>query len=90
MLTIFVSSAFAEHVINTETNTWKSVPITVDEDSNTYTLDDAYLIPEGNYYYSFPGYRCLTSQSSATSEKPLVLKPSSTKKSNIYCYKDSE
>ncbi len=88
LCTVFISSAFAENVINTQTNTWKSIPITVDEDSKTYTTPKGYLMPEGNYYYTFSGYRCLMNKTEGGGEEPLVLKPVNTGDSEIYCYKD--
>ncbi|MFJ1269172.1 hypothetical protein ACD661_11450 [Legionella lytica] len=81
------SPGFAENVINTQTNSWKSVPITVDEDNKTYTTSKGYLMPEGNYYYTFSGYRCLMNKTEGGGEEPLVLKPVNTGDKEIYCYK---
>ena len=82
-----ISSVCAENIINTQTNTWKSVPITVDEDNKTYTTQKGYLMPEGNYYYTFSGYRCLMNKTEGGGEEPLVLKPVNTGDKEIYCYK---
>lgn len=90
ILSIFISSAFAENVINTQTNSWKSIPITVDEDNKTYTTPNGFLVPEGNYYYTFSGYRCLMNKVEGGGEEPLVLKPSNTGEKEIYCYKEKE
>ncbi|USQ15418.1 hypothetical protein J2N86_14325 (plasmid) [Legionella lytica] len=89
LFTLFISSAFAENIINTQTNTWKSIPITVDEDSKTYTTQKGYLMPEGNYYYTFSGYRCLMNKVEGGGDEPLVLKPVNTGDKEIYCYKEN-
>lgn len=89
LLTLSFSSVFAESVINTQTNTWKSVPITVDEENKTYTTSKGYLMPEGNYYYTFSGYRCLMNKTEGGGEEPLVLKPVNTGEKEIYCYKEN-
>ncbi|WP_058533934.1 hypothetical protein [Legionella saoudiensis] len=89
LLTLSFSSVFAERVINTQTNTWKSVPITVDEENKTYTTSKGYLMPEGNYYYTFSGYRCLMNKTEGGGEEPLVLKPVNTGEKEIYCYKEN-
>lgn len=88
ILAVFLSSAYADHVINTETNSWKNIPIKVDEDSSTFTMSEGILLPEGDYYYSFTGYRCLKAKSKSTDEEPLVLKSTDSKHGEIYCYKD--
>jgi hypothetical protein len=35
--TLFATTASADDSINTKTNTWKSIPITVDTNNQTYT-----------------------------------------------------
>uniref|UniRef100_A0A2H5FRL6 Uncharacterized protein n=1 Tax=Legionella sainthelensi TaxID=28087 RepID=A0A2H5FRL6_9GAMM len=59
MITLLSTTAFAENIINTQTNTWKSIPITVDTEKHTYSTAEGFLMPEGNYYYTYSGYRCL-------------------------------
>lgn len=86
ILTVLLTTAYAESVINTQTNSWKSIPITVDEDNNTYTTSKGFLVPEGDYYYTFSGYRCLKAKNESASAEPLVLK--NTEGNAIYCYKD--
>ncbi|WP_298625256.1 hypothetical protein [uncultured Legionella sp.] len=89
LLTLFITTAsFAESTINTQTNSWKSIPITVDEDANTYTTAKDSLMPEGDYYYTFSGYRCLKNKSNVAGETPLILKPENGDGTEIYCYKD--
>lgn len=88
ILTLFFTTSFAESVINTQTNSWKSIPITVDEDSKTYTTEKGFLMPEGDYYYTFSGYRCLKAKTNDAGVEPLVLKPSNTDGAEIYCYED--
>ncbi len=82
-----LTSAYAEELINTETNSWKSIPITVDEDQNTYTTEKGYLMPEGNYYFTFSGYRCLKTKITSIKDEPLTLTPTDSTHSKIYCYK---
>ena len=51
---LFLSTtAMADSVIITETKTWKSVPITVDDQNHTYTYEGT--LPESEYYYAYPG-----------------------------------
>lgn len=88
LLTVFLSTTYAENIINTQTNSWKSIPITVDEDNQTYATEKGYLVPEGEYYYTFSGYRCLKAKNDGSGAEPLVLAPSDTKGHKIYCYKD--
>lgn len=83
LVALLATSALAENLINTQTKTWKSIPITVE--SNTYTTGNSYLMPEGDYYYTYSGYRCLKNADIA-GVKPLVLKPRNNKDPLIYCY----
>ncbi|WP_155522657.1 hypothetical protein [Legionella saoudiensis] len=46
-------------------------------------------MPEGNYYYTFSGYRCLMNKTEGGGEEPLVLKPVNTGEKEIYCYKEN-
>lgn len=42
LLLVLSPSVFAENVINTQTNTWKSIPITVDAEKHTYTTEKGF------------------------------------------------
>lgn len=87
-VTIFFSTfCFAEPVINTHTNLWKSIPITVDSEHHTYSASEGYLMPEGNYYYTFSGYRCLKNKLENAGIEPIEYKDNKTQVS-IYCYPD--
>lgn len=61
------TAAVADSVIIQETKTWKSVPVTIDQTAHTYTTVEG-PVPTGDYYYSYPGYRCITVK------KPLLVK----------------
>lgn len=81
--------AAAENMINTQTNTWKSVPITVDDNNHTYSTLDGYLVPEGEYYYTYSGYRCLKNKVENTGMDPVIYKDKADEKNTIYCYSDN-
>jgi hypothetical protein len=88
MFTILSTTALAENVINTQTKTWKSIPITVDADKHTYTTQKGFLMPVGDYYYTYSGYRCLKNKSERAGVNPVVLNPTNRKENVIYCYPD--
>lgn len=88
MLTLLSTSALAENVINTQTNSWKSIPITVDTEKNTYSTAEGFLMPEGNYYYTYSGYRCLKNKAEINGVNPVEIKPQNAKGEVIYCYPD--
>ena len=88
-LTVFSTVALAENVINTQTNSWKSIPITVDSEKHTYSTGEGFLVPEGNYYYTYEGYRCLNEKNTTAGVDPLVLKTGKAKGNDIYCYPDN-
>lgn len=84
LLLTATSAALAENVIITETQSWKSVPIVVDADANTYVIEGT--PPEGDYYYSYPGYRCLTEKRDIAGINVLMLHASVSGGTDIYCY----
>lgn len=86
---VFTTSSFADDVINTQTKTWKNIPITVDTTKNTYTTPKGFLVPEGDYYYTYSGYRCLREKTEVAGVNPLVLKSDNGQGSDIYCYPDN-
>ena len=86
-LMLVTSTALAENPINTQTKSWKSIPITVDTTANTYTLKNGYLLPEGNYYYTYSGHRCLNENTQIAGVNPVVLKAQNNGPM-IYCYPD--
>ncbi|AUH74199.2 hypothetical protein [Legionella sainthelensi] len=88
MITLLSTTAFAENIINTQTNTWKSIPITVDTEKHTYSTAEGFLMPEGNYYYTYSGYRCLKDKRELKGMNPVEFKPQNAKGEVIYCYPD--
>ena len=88
LLTLATTTALAENIINTQTKTWKSIPITVDENQHTYSTSKGFLMPEGDYYYTYSGYRCLKTKTDVAGVNPVVLNPQDTKGTIIYCYPD--
>ena len=86
ILALFTTTAISENLINTQTNSWKSVPITVNEEKHTYSLDKGYLLPEGDYYYTYSGYRCLKSKINDASAEPVIYNDTNTEGQPIYCY----
>lgn len=80
------SAALADNVIVTETKTWKSVPIVVDDKANTYTVQGT--IPEGDYYYTYSGYRCLAEKKDIAGVNVLMFHASVAGGTDIYCYPD--
>lgn len=89
LLTVCATVSLAENVINTQTKTWKSIPITVDTNKQTYTTAKGFLVPEGNYYYTYSGYRCLREKTEVVGVNPVVLKTESAQGTDIYCYPDN-
>jgi len=88
LLTLFTTTALADSLINTQTKTWKNIPITVNTNKNTYTTSKGFLMPEGDYYYTYSGYRCLKDKTEIAGVTPVVLQPEDTKGNVIYCYPD--
>lgn len=88
MLLLLSPSLFAENVINTQTNTWKSIPITVDAEKHTYTTEKGFLMPEGDYYYTYSGYRCLKNKIEIAGVTPTELSSANNDGTVIYCYPD--
>ncbi len=78
------TTAFAQVTIIEETKTWKSVPITVDQQAHTYTTVESPL-PEGQYYYTYPGYRCVT-QKIEDIGGTIVVYQGPSGSNDIYCY----
>lgn len=89
ILTVFSSVTLAENVINTETSTWKSIPITVDTNNHTYNTGEGFLVPEGNYYYTYSGHRCLVTKNETAGLEPVILKSGNANGSDIYCYPEN-
>lgn len=85
LLTV-ATTALADNVIVTETQSWKSVPITVDEKARVYTVKGD--VPEGNYYYTYPGYRCLKEKRDVAGIDVLMFHAGVGGGSDIYCYRD--
>lgn len=75
------TAAVADSVIIQETKTWKSVPVTIDQTAHTYTTVEG-PVPTGDYYYSYPGYRCITVKKTLAGE--VVYHNASG--NSIYCY----
>ncbi|MBA2709227.1 MAG: hypothetical protein H0U57_01345 [Tatlockia sp.] len=84
-LALFSSTVLADNVIVTETKTWKSVPIVVDPTTNVYTVEET-AVPEGNYYYSYSGYRCFKEKREVTGVNAVELKPKTASGVSVYCY----
>lgn len=84
LLLTMASSVFADNVIVTQTQGWKSVPITVDTQANTYTVQGT--VPEGDYYYTYSGYRCLKEKRDIVGVNALIFHAGIPGGSDIYCY----
>lgn len=85
MLTALSTVAIADTVIITKTQTWKSVPITVDSASHTYTTVDT-TVPEGDFYYTYSGYRCVKDKMDIAGVDPLVYRSNVAGGVDLYCY----
>lgn len=88
LLVVCTAPALADNIVNTQTNSWKSVPITIDTSNHTYSTSAGYLLPEGDYYYTYSGYRCLKAKVENSGMEPLEFNDKSGKGSTIYCYPD--
>ncbi len=84
-LALFSSTVLADNVVVTETKTWKSVPIVVDPTTNVYTVEET-AVPEGNYYYTYSGYRCFRERRDVPGVNPVELRPKNTTGTSVYCY----
>lgn len=84
LLAAFSTAVLADNVIVTHTKTWKSVPITVDAEKHTYTTTET-AMPEGDYYYTYSGYRCLREKMDAEGVN-VVTYHGVSGGSDIYCY----
>ncbi len=86
LLVTFNTVALADNVIVTQTSTWKSVPITVDAEKHVYTFEGT--LPESDFYYTYPGYRCLTEKREIAGVDALLFHAGVASGSDIYCYPD--
>lgn len=82
---VIATAVFADTTIITETKTWKSVPITVDPETQTYTTVEG-PIPQGDYYYTYSGYRCLKEKVEVVGGNVIIYHLSATGGGDIYCY----
>ncbi len=71
--------------ITKETQTWQSVPITVNEQAHTYTTVESPL-PTGEYYYTYPGYRCVKEKIEIVGGNVIIYHSGVPDGSDIYCY----
>lgn len=78
------TTVFADSVVVTETKSWKSVPIVVDEQAHTYTVQGA--VPTGDYYYTYPGYRCIKEKRDIAGVDILMFHANVSGGTDIYCY----
>ncbi|MBA2652360.1 MAG: hypothetical protein H0U73_08860 [Tatlockia sp.] len=76
--------ALADSVIVTDTVKWTPVPITVDAD-HVYTVNGT-LPVDGDYYYSYSGYRCFNSARTNAGVEAVIYKPKGGTGATIYCY----
>ncbi len=79
--------ALADSVVIERTQTWKSVPVTIDESGHTYVVPSDVTVPDSDYYYSTPGYRCVTEERKFVGENGEVFHPAGSG-SSIVCYKE--
>ncbi|WP_454780950.1 hypothetical protein [Legionella sp. WA2022007384] len=86
LLLTITTVALADNVIITETKSWKSVPITVDEKAHTYTTIEGTAVPEGDYYYTYPGYRCLKEKRDIVGLDAVIFHAGIPSGGDIYCY----
>ncbi len=84
LLVTLTTAAVADETIMETTRSWKSVPITVDQQNSVYTVEGA--VPEGDYYYTYPGYRCLREKKDMAGVNILMLHAGVAGGSDIYCY----
>jgi hypothetical protein len=85
LLTASCTVALADSVVVTETKSWKSVPITVDTNGNVYSVEGT-LPTDGDYYYSYSGYRCFSAKRSNIEVEPTIYRAKVAGGSDIYCY----
>ncbi|KTD06470.1 secreted protein [Legionella gratiana] len=78
-------AAFADTTIITETKTWKSVPITVNPQAHTYITVEG-PIPQGEYYYTYPGYRCVKEKVAVVGGNVIIYHSGVPGGNDIYCY----
>lgn len=86
LITTLNTVALADTVIVTETKSWKSVPITVDPNAQTYTTVEGSVVPEGNYYYTYSGYRCLRENKTVVGDNVVIYHSNAAGGGDIYCY----
>lgn len=86
LLSLSITTVFADSVIVKETTTWRSVPITVDAAGNTYTVSGAVPTDTTEYYYSYPGHRCFATKRNVVGVDGTVIKASVAGGVDIYCY----
>ncbi|KTD68019.1 secreted protein [Legionella steelei] len=89
LLLTFTTAALADDsVIVTQTKSWQSVPITVNEQAHTYTIEKGVALPEGEFYYTYPGYRCLKEKKDIVGVNALIFRAGIPGGNNIYCYSE--
>lgn len=82
LLAALSATSFADSTIVTDTQGWKSVPITVNKD--VYVVSGE--VPEGDFYYSYAGHRCFAEKRDVAGVDVLVLHASVAGGADIYCY----
>lgn len=75
----------AQSVIVTETQTWKSVPVTVDTGAKTYVVTGTVPTGTTEYYYTYPGYRCFAERREVGVDA-LIFNANVSGGATIYCY----
>ncbi|HHF7375740.1 hypothetical protein [Legionella bozemanae] len=87
LLTVWSMAAMADSAIITKTQTWKSIPITVNAEKHIYTVNEGDVpLPGSEFYYTYSGYRCITEKTNIVGVNAVVYHAGVTGGSDIYCY----
>ena len=84
LFTAFNTVALADSVIVTQTQTWESIPITVNPEKHTYITVEGPQ-PKGDYYYTYSGYRCVREKIEIAGTDAVIYH-SAAEGGDIYCY----
>ncbi|MCL9682617.1 hypothetical protein [Legionella maioricensis] len=85
LFTVFNTVALADSVIVTQTQTWESIPITVNPEKHTYITVEG-PVPTGNYYYTYSGYRCVREKIEIAGTDAIIYHSGVEGGGDIYCY----
>ncbi|STY28312.1 secreted protein [Legionella wadsworthii] len=83
LLILLSTEALGDSIIVNKTHSWQRIPITINAEKK-YVVEGT--VPEGNFYYTYPGYRCIKEKTNIVGVNAVVYHAEVPGQSDIYCY----